>query len=91
MSETGTDGGSWLATMMLVPLWRIPRTTSISPATRSALDVLVGPVEYDELVERALHPRLVAIRRVSEELEEHNEEAECLVLLDELVAEVDDD
>ena len=56
-----------------------------------ALDVFVGLIEYDELVERALDPRLVAILCVSEELEEHNEEAECLVLLDELVAEVDDD
>ena len=53
-----------------------------------ALDVLVGLVEHDELVERLRRPRYVT---VGEELEQHDEEAERLVLLDELVAEVDDD
>lgn len=35
ISEAGTDGGSCDATRILVPLWRISRTTSTSPATRS--------------------------------------------------------
>ena len=53
-----------------------------------ALDVLVGLVEHDELVERALRALRIAILRVGEELEEHDEQPERFILLDKLVAEV---
>ncbi len=36
---TGTEGGSWLATIMLTPLWRISRTTSTNPDTKSGLSM----------------------------------------------------
>ena len=50
-----------------------------------ALDVLVGLVEHDELVE------LAALEGdLGEELEQHDEQPEGLVLLHELVAKIDD-
>ncbi len=48
-------------------------------------DVLMSLVKNDELVER-----LPVVSHVSEELEQHNEKAERLILLDELIPEVDD-
>ena len=89
MSEMGTDGGSWLATMMLVPLWRISRTTSMRPATRSGLSMYLWASSKTTSLLNECRPLLVVL--VGEELEQHDEEAEGFVLLDELVAEVDDD
>ena len=53
-----------------------------------ALDVLVGLVEDDQLVERRFPVCRSGIR---EQLEQDHEESEGLILLDELVAQVDDD
>ena len=51
--RSGTEGGSCEATRMLVPLWRISRTTSTRPRDEiGAVDVLVGLVEDNQLVER---------------------------------------
>lgn len=51
-----------------------------------AVDVLVRLVEHDQLVEM-----LTAATCLGEQLHQHDEEAERLVLLDELVTKVDDD
>ena len=58
---------------------------SLPLGPHSFLDVLVGLVEDHKLVE--LPP---VVGRLSEHLQENHEQSERLVLLDELVAEVDD-
>ena len=49
------------------------------------LNVFMSFVEDDELVER-----FPCISHISEELEQNNEEAECLIFFDELVPQIDD-
>jgi hypothetical protein len=71
MSEMRAEGGSWLSTMMLVPLWRIPRTTSIKAgaevgASRLSEGFQQGPSTAPRCESARQWTRLRPIRTVGE-------------------------
>ncbi|HEX3594211.1 MAG TPA: hypothetical protein VHU80_03890 [Polyangiaceae bacterium] len=87
MSQTGTEGASWLATMMLVPLRRISRTTSMRPATRSGLSMyLWASSKTTSLFNECSAPGASRYFVTAKSCRKYDEEAEVFVLLDEVVA-----